>query len=134
MYPPGMFLVKMCTKPFELETPSGGTYEVEVGTPVAIPLYAIHNDPQHYPDPKSYEPERFTEENKKTRHRHSYFPFSDGPRMCLGTSIIIISKFQSCCTYWHTRTRKETNIQDHTHKSTNKNKNINTKHSNTTYK
>lgn len=70
--------------PFQLPTPSGGTYEVEVGTPVTIPVYAIHHDPQYFPDPEHYDPERFSEENKNTRHRHSYLPFGDGPRICLG--------------------------------------------------
>ena len=76
--------------PFQLPTPSGGTYKVEVGTPVAIPVYGIHHDPQHFPDPEHYDPERFSEENKNTRHRHSYLPFGEGPRMCLGKNTIII--------------------------------------------
>ncbi|XP_023720072.1 cytochrome P450 9e2, partial [Cryptotermes secundus] len=84
MYPPAMAMIKLCTKPFKLPTPSGGTYEVEVGTPVVLPLYAIHCDPQHFPDPKRYDPERFSEGNKQSRHRYSYLPFGEGPRMCLG--------------------------------------------------
>ncbi|XP_069687372.1 cytochrome P450 9e2-like [Periplaneta americana] len=84
LYPPGTVLLKKCTKPFRLETPSGGSFELEAGTPVAVPLYAIHRDPQHFPDPMRFDPERFTEENKKARHRQTFFPFGDGPRMCLG--------------------------------------------------
>ena len=90
MYPPLMALTKVCTMPFQLPTPSGGTYEVEVGTPIAIPVYGIHHDPQNFPDPEHYDPERFNEENKNTRHRQSYLPFGDGPRMCLGMNTIII--------------------------------------------
>jgi len=90
MYPAGLVQLKVCTMPFQLPTPSGGTYEVEVGTPVVIPTYAIHHDPQYFPDPERYDPERFSEENKNTRHRHSYLPFGDGPRMCLGMNTIII--------------------------------------------
>jgi cytochrome P450 family 6 len=87
-----MALVKLCTKPFKLPTPSGGTYEVEVGTPVALPVYAIHYDPEHFPDPKRYDPERFSEKNKQSRHRFSYLPFGEGPRMCLGAITVIISR------------------------------------------
>jgi cytochrome P450 family 6 len=90
MYPPSLVLLKVCTNPFQLPTPSGGTYDVEVGTPVTIPVYAIHHDPQYFPDPGHYDPERFSEENKNTRHRHSYLPFGDGPRICLGMNTIII--------------------------------------------
>jgi len=91
IYPPVTFLMKVCTKPFQMETPSGGTYEVEVGTPVVIPVYAIHRDPQHYPDPERYDPQRFSEENKNSRHRQTYLPFGDGPRICLGMRTV---KFQ----------------------------------------
>jgi cytochrome P450 len=95
MYPPGLVLLKVSTMPFELPTPSGGTYHVEVGTPVAIPVYSIHNDPQYYPDPDCYNPERFSEENKKERHKQSYLPFGDGPRMCLGMNTAIILRSQA---------------------------------------
>jgi cytochrome P450 family 6 len=89
MYPPALVMLKVCTMPFQLPTPSGGTYEVEVGTPLAIPVYGIHHDPQYFSNPENYDPERFSEENKKTRHRQSYLPFGDGPRMCLGMNSII---------------------------------------------
>jgi Cytochrome P450 len=95
MYPPGLVLLKVCTMPFQLPTPSGGTYEVEVGTPAAISVYGIHHDPQYYPDPERYDPERFSEENKTTRHRQSYLPFGDGPRMCLGMNTIVILRSQA---------------------------------------
>ncbi|KAJ4428475.1 hypothetical protein ANN_24512 [Periplaneta americana] len=45
LYPPGTVLLKKCSKPFRLETPSGGSFELEAGTPVAVPLFAIHRDP-----------------------------------------------------------------------------------------
>jgi cytochrome P450 family 6 len=93
MYPAGMVILRLCTKPFKLPTPSGGTYEVEVGTPVAIPVYAIHYDPQYYPDPTHFDPDRFTEENKQTRHRYSYLAFGEGPRICLGANTMLISRW-----------------------------------------
>jgi hypothetical protein len=85
MYPPVLFAARECTKPFELETPSGGSYVVEAGTPVIIPIYALHYDPQHFPDPQIFDPDRFSEENKESRHKYSYLPFGEGPRICLGT-------------------------------------------------
>ncbi|XP_023707098.2 cytochrome P450 9e2 [Cryptotermes secundus] len=85
MYPPAMFLPRQCTKPFKLETPSGASFEVEAGTPVVIPLYALHYDPQHFHDPLIFDPERFSEENKKNLHKYVYLPFGNGPRICLGS-------------------------------------------------
>ena len=54
------------------------------GINVIIPVYAIHHDPRYYPEPNRFDPERFSEENKKTRPEGTYLPFGDGPRICIG--------------------------------------------------
>lgn len=44
----------------------------------------IHSDPEYYPEPEKFIPERFNEENKKNITPYTYFPFGDGPRTCIG--------------------------------------------------
>jgi len=61
--------------------------EVDKGTTVWIPLAALHRDPDCFPDPDTFDPDRFTDENKATIPPYMYMPFGDGPRICIGMSI-----------------------------------------------
>ncbi|KAK0166957.1 hypothetical protein PV327_004421 [Microctonus hyperodae] len=60
---------------------------IEKGTPVFIPMMGLHYDPQYFPEPDKYDPERFTENNKKLRKSCVYFPFGEGPHICIGMRI-----------------------------------------------
>lgn len=57
-------------------------------TLVLISVLGIHHDPNIYPDPDTFDPERFTKEAVAARHRMSYLPFGDGPRNCIGKILI----------------------------------------------
>nr|XP_012143069.1 PREDICTED: probable cytochrome P450 6a14 isoform X2 [Megachile rotundata] len=54
------------------------------GTKVWIPASGIHADPNFYPNPDKFDPERFSEEAVASRNPMSYLPFGDGPRICIG--------------------------------------------------
>ena len=97
MHPPVAYMNRLCTKPFQLPLPNGKTFQVEVGTPVITPTLGIHHDPQYYPDPKRFDPERFSEENKATRPRYTHFGFGEGPRICLGKE-----QLNATCSYHKT--------------------------------
>lgn len=69
----------------------GTNITIEKGTTVYVPLLGLHMDPDVYPDPDRYDPERFSEEKRKTRHPYMYLPFGEGPKYCLGKTLGLVS-------------------------------------------
>ncbi|CAG2102994.1 unnamed protein product [Medioppia subpectinata] len=62
----------------------GLSVRVEKGVVVEVPVYAIHHDPDYYPDPFAFKPDRFLPENRHNIKPYTYLPFGDGPRNCIG--------------------------------------------------
>ncbi|XP_046680604.1 cytochrome P450 3A2-like [Homalodisca vitripennis] len=52
-----------------------GEAQLEPGVVVSVPIYAIHRHPDFYPDPETFEPERFSPENAAKRDHNIYLPF-----------------------------------------------------------
>ncbi|XP_076326574.1 cytochrome P450 4V2-like isoform X2 [Tachypleus tridentatus] len=59
---------------------------VPEGTTCAIFPFMLHRNPQVYPNPEKFEPERFLPENCKGRHPFAFIPFSGGIRNCIGST------------------------------------------------
>lgn len=59
-------------------------YALPKGTSVCFSMYVMSNHEEYFPDPLEFQPERFSEENRKRIGSYRYFPFSMGPRTCIG--------------------------------------------------
>ncbi|XP_058126923.1 cytochrome P450 4d2-like [Anopheles coustani] len=57
---------------------------VPAGTDITIPIYVIHRNPDVYPEPERFDPERFSEQSTQRRGPYDYIPFSIGSRNCIG--------------------------------------------------
>lgn len=57
---------------------------IEKGTPILIPIMGIQNDPDIYPAPDRFDPDRMTKEKMQARHPASFLPLGGGPRFCIG--------------------------------------------------
>ncbi|BES98079.1 cytochrome P450 [Nesidiocoris tenuis] len=60
------------------------------GTKVLMNFFLMHRDPENFPNPEKFDPERFTHEMSKNRHPYSYTPFSAGPRNCIGQKFALM--------------------------------------------
>ncbi|XP_025894293.1 thromboxane-A synthase [Nothoprocta perdicaria] len=79
MYPPAFRFTREAAKDCVVlgqQIPAGAVIEIAVGH--------LHYNPDFWPEPEKFIPERFTEEAKKERHPFAYLPFGGGPRGCIG--------------------------------------------------
>lgn len=79
--PPLGHLFRMVTKDYH-EPTTGIT--LKKGTRVFIPILGIHMDPEYFPEPEKFDPDRFTDEETKKRNIYTFLPFGEGPRNCIG--------------------------------------------------
>nr|QEV83805.1 cytochrome P450 [Brachionus rotundiformis] len=103
MFPAAIKLDRLAGEDFEFEG-----MKIEKDQMVVVPLWALHRDPELYPEPEKFDPERFSAENKQKRDNNAYLPFGNGPRNCLGmrfalleikltlTNIISKFRFETC--------------------------------------
>ena len=64
-----------------------GGWRYEPGVCLLADSYLVHHDPDIYPDPYAFRPERFLDEQPGT---YTWIPFGGGRRRCLGASFAIL--------------------------------------------
>lgn len=65
-------------------------YPVPRGSLVFLSQWVTHRHPRFWDDPEGFDPDRFAPERQKAMHRHQYFPFAAGPRMCIGSGFAML--------------------------------------------
>lgn len=81
LYPPAWAMGRMAINDVAI-----GPYFLPRGTTVLMLQYIMHRNPEYFPEPLRFDPQRFTPEAKASRPRFSYFPFGGGARQCIGES------------------------------------------------
>ncbi|XP_062552482.1 probable cytochrome P450 6a13 [Armigeres subalbatus] len=80
-YPPVSNLARKVTKDYKLPN---SDVVLQKGSTLIVPVYAIHHDPEYYPDPERFDPDRFAPDQVAKRHPYTFLPFGEGPRICIG--------------------------------------------------
>jgi len=65
-------------------------YRVPAGTTVSMNQWTVHRDPRYYDDPLAFRPGRWTDEFRRSLPPLAYFPFSAGPRRCIGDRFALL--------------------------------------------
>ncbi len=61
-----------------------GDYTLPAGTQILISQWVVHHDPRWFPDPFTFDPQRWIDGLEDRLPRFAYFPFGGGPRVCIG--------------------------------------------------
>jgi len=62
-------------------------WKIKKGTEVSWNAYELHHDPEYWPNPFQFDPDRWLVEGD--RHPYSYLPFGGGPRKCIGEQLAL---------------------------------------------
>ncbi|CAH0561143.1 unnamed protein product [Brassicogethes aeneus] len=80
LYPAFPFIPRGCNKDYKVP---GTDFVVKKGTGVILSGMGIQRDPEYWPNPEKFEPQRFSIQNRDKIVPYTYFPFGEGPRLCI---------------------------------------------------
>ncbi len=66
-------------------------YHIPAGTNVFWSPYVLHRDPRSFPEPTTFDPNRWLPDRKKNIPRDAYIPFGAGNRMCIGNTFALMA-------------------------------------------
>ena len=64
-----------------------GRWTIPPGVPLIVDAYGVHHDPDVYPEPDAFRPERFLTEQPDA---YSFVPFGGGAHRCVGATLALL--------------------------------------------
>jgi cytochrome P450 family 9 len=90
LWPPAPIVDRYCVKDYLYEDNDGLKFKIEKGHALWIPIVGLHHDERYYKDAGTFNPERFSPENRKDINLNAYLPFGVGPRNCIGSRFALM--------------------------------------------
>ena len=86
LYPPAWIMSRLALSPDCI-----GPYVIPAGGTALVCPYLLHRDPNNWPNPDQFDPDRFAPGGTKVQlHSYAYLPFGGGPRLCIGTHFALM--------------------------------------------
>ena len=86
-YSPVIKIERQATSDYKIESLA---VPIKKGDRIQVPIYAIHHDPDLFPDPDTFNPDRFMPDHKHQLVPCSFLPFMTGPRNCIGARFALL--------------------------------------------
>ncbi|HET8674674.1 MAG TPA: cytochrome P450 [Blastocatellia bacterium] len=85
LYPPAWGFGRQAIEDCEI-----GGYHIRKGRQLFFFPWIVHRDARYFENPEEFRPERWMDEKIKSLPKYAYFPFSGGPRACIGNSFAMM--------------------------------------------
>ena len=79
IFPPTYLIPRQALEDFSIDK-----YTIPGGTIILMSPYLIHHDTRFHPDPEKFDPHAWDKHAHGLNAKYEYFPFSRGPRSCIG--------------------------------------------------
>ncbi|KAM4698058.1 cytochrome P450 3A24-like [Rhinophrynus dorsalis] len=86
LFPPAIRIERVCKKTTEI---NGVT--IPGGVVTVIPTFVLHRNPEVWPEPEEFRPERFNKVNREMQDPYNFLPFGIGPRNCIGMRFALVT-------------------------------------------
>lgn len=81
LYPPAWLSDRV-----SLQDDTFGPFTFSKDIMILLYYYGLHRNEKYWQDPATFKPDRFLKENFDKEKTKSYFPFGNGPRLCIGNN------------------------------------------------
>ncbi|KAJ0175784.1 hypothetical protein K1T71_008943 [Dendrolimus kikuchii] len=86
LHPPYSIITRQCVKSYQYPE---SKLTIDKRVTINVPIEAIHRDEEHYKEANVFNPDRFLDDDRVSKHCYAYLPFGAGPRRCIGESLAL---------------------------------------------